>query len=155
MKHWNKTLSLATLALALILGGCADKDRYVQWETEAPSSFPKLTAIGYAPLASQPAKEQSQKVLMAMQASKIAAYRELAEQVYGQRLSADSKVSDWMLKGDNIQASVSGVIRGAKVVRSYPAGDHYVTELELDFARVWDLYQQQNRPQQVKEITYF
>ncbi|ABO23208.1 LPP20 family lipoprotein [Shewanella loihica] len=141
--------------LLLVLSGCASQDRYIQWETQAPESFPKLTAIGYAPLATQPAKEASQRVLMAMQASKIAAYRELAEQVYGQQLSASSSVKDWMLSDDNIQASVSGVIRGARVVKSYPVGDHYVTELELDFQQVWALYQQQNRPQTVKEVTYF
>ncbi|QYK00342.1 LPP20 family lipoprotein [Shewanella psychrotolerans] len=143
------------IAMVLILAGCASQDRYIQWETETPESFPTLTAIGYAPLDTQPAKEQSQRVLMAMQASKIAAYRELAEQVYGQQLTASSQVRDWMLSSDNIQASVSGVIRGAKVIKSYPAGDHYVTELELDFSQVWALYQQQNRPQKVKEVTYF
>ncbi|QYJ85073.1 LPP20 family lipoprotein [Shewanella mesophila] len=143
------------IAMVLILAGCASQDRYIQWETESPESFPTLTAIGYAPLDTQPAKEQSQRVLMAMQASKIAAYRELAEQVYGQQLNASSQVRDWMLSDDNIQASVSGVIRGAKVIKSYPAGDHYVTELELDFSQVWALYQQQNRPQKVKDVTYF
>lgn len=143
------------MALLLTLSGCASQDRYIQWETEAPEQFPKLTAIGYAPLATQPAKEQAQRVLMAMQASKIAAYRELAEQVYGQQLSASSQVRDWMLSDDNIQASVTGVIRGARVVKSYPVGEHYVTELELDFSQVWALYQQQHRPQKVKQVTYF
>ncbi|RTR32604.1 LPP20 family lipoprotein [Shewanella atlantica] len=143
------------MLIVVLITGCSSKDRYIEWETQEPESFPKLTAIGYAPLDTQPAEAQSQKVLMAMQASKIAAYRELAEQVYGQQLSASSKVDDWMLTDDSIQASVTGVIRGAKVVKSYPAGDHYVTELELDFAQVWALYQQQNRPQKIKEITYF
>jgi outer membrane protein FlgP len=147
-------LSLMLLA-GLLLGACSSQDRYVQFETEAPTSFPKLTAIGYAPLATQPAKEQSQRVLMAMQASKIAAYRELAEQVYGQKISSSSSVNDWMLGDDKIKSSVSGLIRGARVVKSYPAGEHYVTELELDFALVWALYQQQNPTQRVKEVTYF
>ncbi|MGS0824770.1 LPP20 family lipoprotein [Shewanella sp. 0m-8] len=143
------------LCAALTLCACSAQDRYVQYETEAPRSFPKLSATGYAPLDTQPAAEHSQRVLMAMQASKIAAYRELAEQVYGQQLSASSQMSDWMLSSDEIQASVSGVIRGAKIVKSYPAGEHYVTELELDFEQVWALYQQQHRSQRVKEITYF
>jgi hypothetical protein len=73
------------LIMLLLLTGCVSKDKYVQWETEAPASFPTLTAIGYAPLATQPSKEPSHRILMAMQASKIAAYRELAEQVYGQK----------------------------------------------------------------------
>lgn len=104
------------IVAALLLTGCAAKDKYVQWEDVPPSSFPKLTAIGYAPLATQPAKEPSQRVLMAMQASKIVAYRELAEQVYGQKITANSSVSDWMLTDDNVKASVTGVIRGARVV---------------------------------------
>ncbi|MBT1443076.1 LPP20 family lipoprotein [Shewanella sp. JM162201] len=139
----------------LLLAGCASSDRYVLWETVPPESFPKLTAVGYAPLAIQPAKTQSERVLMAMQASKLAAYRELAEQVYGQKISATASVNDWAMGSDNIKASVSGIIRGARVVRSYPEGEHYITELELDFSRVWAIYQQQNRPQRVKEVTYF
>jgi hypothetical protein len=138
-----------------LLAACSSNDRYVQWETEAPSSFPKLTAIGYAPLATQPSDVPAQRMLMAMQASKVVAYRELAEQVYGQRITANSSVSDWLLTDDNVKANVSGLIRGAKVVKSYPAGEHYVTELELDFSVVWALYEQQNRPKRVKEVTYF
>ncbi|MCL1036470.1 LPP20 family lipoprotein [Shewanella corallii] len=148
-------MRILVLAMTLLLGACSSNDKYVQWETEAPKTFPKLTAIGYAPLATQPAEEQSHKVLMAMQASKIAAYRELAEQVYGQQLSATSQVGDWLLQSDQVKTNVSGLIRGARVVKSYPAGEHYVTELELDFGLVWDLYQQENRPQKVKSITYF
>ena len=147
--------TMIVCAALLILGGCSAQDRYVQYEAVAPQTFPTLTAIGYATLDNQPSSDPAQRVLMAMQASKIAAYRELAEQVYGQNLAASSQVSDWMLSNDEIKTSVSGVIRGAKVVKSYPAGEHYVTELSLDFEQVWALYQQQNRTQRVKEITYF
>ncbi len=151
-----KKLLMAMMSVAaLSLAGCSSNDKYVQWETEAPEQFPKLTAIGYAPLATQPAKEQSHKVLMAMQASKIAAYRELAEQVYGQQVDAHSQMSEWLLNSETVSTQVSGMIKGAKVIKSYPAGDMYVTELELDFAQVWNLYQQDNRPRKIKEVTYF
>jgi hypothetical protein len=123
------------LIMLLLLTGCVSKDKYVQWETEAPASFPTLTAIGYAPLATQPS--------------------ELAEQVYGQKISANSDVSEWLLTDDNVKSSVSGIIRGAKVVKTYPSGEFYVTELALDFKQVWQLYEQQNRPKRVKEVTYF
>ena len=53
------------LIMLLLLTGCVSKDKYVQWETEAPASFPTLTAIGYAPLATQPSKEPSHRMLMA------------------------------------------------------------------------------------------
>ncbi|WP_432280144.1 LPP20 family lipoprotein [Shewanella aestuarii] len=135
--------------------GCANNQKHVQWETEAPSQFPKITAVGYAPLATQPSNEQSHKILMAMQASKVAAYRELAEQVYGQKIDAHSSVSEWLLTNDTVKSSVSGLIKGAKVVKTYPSGEFYVTELELDFEQVWHLYQQQNRPKRIKEVTYF
>ncbi|MCC4832679.1 LPP20 family lipoprotein [Shewanella sp. 10N.7] len=151
-----KKLLMAMMSVAaLSLVGCSSNDKYVQWETEAPEQFPKLTAVGYAPLATQPAKEQSHKVLMAMQASKIAAYRELAEQVYGQQVDAHSQMSEWLLNSETVSTQVSGMIKGAKVIKSYPAGDMYVTELELDFAQVWNLYQQDNRPRKIKEVTYF
>ncbi|QSX32746.1 LPP20 family lipoprotein [Shewanella avicenniae] len=144
------------VAAIVLLAGCSSmREKYVQYETVAPEQFPTLTATGYAPLASQPGKTQAERVLMAMQASKIAAYRELAEQVYGQHLQGSSSVGDWAMKSDTVKASVSGVIRGAKVIASYPAGEHYVTELELDFATVWQLYQQQNRPQEIRSVTYF
>ncbi|WP_350431396.1 LPP20 family lipoprotein [Shewanella sp. H8] len=143
------------LIMLLLLSGCVSKDKYVQWETEAPASFPTLTAIGYAPLATQPSKEASHRILMAMQASKVAAYRELAEQVYGQKVTANSDVSEWLLTDDNVKTSVSGIIRGAKVVKTYPSGEFYVTELALDFKQVWQLYEQQNRSKRVKDVTYF
>jgi hypothetical protein len=143
------------ICACFLFTACSSNDRYVQWETEAPNSFPKLTAIGYAPLATQPSDVPAHRILMAMQASKVVAYRELAEQVYGQRITANSSVSDWLLTDDNVKANVSGIIRGARVVKSYPAGEHYVTELELDFSVVWALYEQQNRPKRVKDVTYF
>ncbi|MGL4475664.1 MAG: LPP20 family lipoprotein [Shewanella sp.] len=150
-----RSTGLLVLVASLFLMGCSSNDRYVQWETEAPSEFPVLTATGYAPLIQSRAKNSAEQMLMAMQASKIAAYRELAEQVYGQHISASNQMSQWMVSSDEVKVSVEGLIRGAKVVRSYPAGEHYVTEVEMDFAIVWQLYQQQNRPQRIKEVTYF
>ncbi|UCX05377.1 LPP20 family lipoprotein [Shewanella glacialimarina] len=141
--------------LSFLMLGCTSNDKYVLWETEAPSHFPKISAIGYAPLATQPSNIEAHKVLMAMQASKVAAYRELAEQVYGQKIDAVSNVSEWLLTNDSVKSSVSGIIRGAKVVKTYPSGDFYVTELELDFEQVWHLYEQQNRAKRIKEVTYF
>ncbi|RLV61585.1 flagellar biosynthesis protein FlgP [Parashewanella curva] len=140
---------------ALLLSACASSERYVQWETEKPEHFPKLIAIGYAPLSEQPGKTKSKRVLMAMQASKVAAYRELAEQVYGQQITAQTTVKDWTTESEAISSSVTGVIRGAKVVKTYVAGDFYVTELELDYHRVWELYQHRNKTQRVKRVTYF
>lgn len=67
-----------------------------------------------------------------MRASKLDAYRELSEQIYGLRISATTSLSNQQLGPENTDGAVDGVIRGAKVIRSYPVGDSYVTEMELN-----------------------
>jgi hypothetical protein len=71
-----------------------------------------------------------------MRASKIDAYRELAEQVYGMRVSGRAELEDQRLGTELTSGAVDGVIRGAEVVRSYPVGDSYVTELQLDIKKM-------------------
>jgi len=92
-----------------------------------------VTATGYAPISLQPGSTQDQKVLMAMRASKLQAYQELATIVHGQQLFGTSQVRDMVLQNDQFNAAVGGVIRGARVVKSYPVQkDTYATILELD-----------------------
>jgi hypothetical protein len=93
---------------------------------------------------------------MAMRASKLDAYRELAEQVYGQRLEGSQSVSSLVVESETLKASVEGVIRGAEVVKAYPVGDDtYVTELSLDMKQVYDLYLTTAKPRRVKEVKYY
>lgn len=120
--------------------------------SEPPETFPVLTGVGYAPIDAQPADSASEKVIMAMQSSKVMAYRELAEQIFGQQLNSKTKVQEWMVKNQMTSTQVSGLIRGAKVVKAYPTEGYYVTELELDFKLVWDLYQQHKSPSDKKPI---
>ena len=56
---------------------------------------------------------------------------------------------------DEISVKISGVIRGARVVKSYQVGEHYVVEMELDFANVWNLYRQLNPERRLKSVEYF
>ncbi|MGB0893965.1 MAG: LPP20 family lipoprotein [Parashewanella sp.] len=148
-------MKVFAILLVLLMSGCSAFDRHVQWQVETPESFPKLTAIGYAALSKQSGKSKSEKVLKAMQASKVDAYRELAEQVYGQKVTAVSDVHEWKLEHSETKTSVSGIIRGAKVVKGYLEGDFYVTELELDYQQVWALSQQRNKTRKIKKVTYF
>ncbi|ADN76873.1 protein of unknown function DUF400 [Ferrimonas balearica DSM 9799] len=147
-----RILSCALLLTAL--SGCAGYDRYVEYETVAPESFPVLTATGIAPLSAQLGESEQEKMRRAMRAAKLDAYRELAEQVYGQRIQGVSEMDEMVLRRDEFRAQVDGVIRGARVVRSYPVGDSYITELELDYKVVWELYQQQPR-QRVRSVSYY
>ncbi|WP_105190553.1 MULTISPECIES: LPP20 family lipoprotein [unclassified Pseudoalteromonas] len=146
------------IILGLVIGaaGCSSMyDKHVEYAIEQPDSYPVLKAVGYAPIAPQPGETAEQKSLMAMKASKIEAYRELAEQVYGQQLSAHTELAQAVASNDQLEAKVQGVIRGAKVMSSYVVGDSYATELELDMKRVYDLYISETKPRKIKKVSYY
>jgi hypothetical protein len=72
------------------------------------------------------------KRLMALRASKLDAYRALAERVYGTGISGVSTVQDFVLKHDGFGTVVDSVIRGARVVSvSEKKGAGFETVLEL------------------------
>lgn len=149
MKHFL----LAIFCFAM-LSACSSFDKHVQYERVKPEKFPVLTAIGYAPISLQKSKNETQRMLMAINASKIAAYAELAEQVYGQQITGRSTMADLLVSDQVLTAKVQGVIRGAKVVKSYPVGDTYTTELALDFEDVYHAYEAMHVEKKVKDITY-
>ena len=95
-----------------------------------------LTAVGYASISEQKGRDTAEKQVRAMRASKIDAYRELAEQVYGMRVSGRADLKDQRLGTELTTGAVDGVIRGAEVIRSYKVGDTYVTELRLDIQKM-------------------
>lgn len=95
-----------------------------------------LNAVGYASISEQTGRTAEEKQMRAMRASKVDAYRELAEQVYGLRVSGSVALSDQRLGPESTSSAVDGIIRGAEVVRSYPVGDSYVTELRLDMNKM-------------------
>jgi hypothetical protein len=77
---------------------------------------------------------------MAIRASKLDAYRNLTEQVYGQQLDASSTVADMVVTNDTFRTKVEGVIYGARLVSITPVGeDTYETTLSLDRDVVQDL----------------
>ncbi|MCA2016780.1 flagellar assembly lipoprotein FlgP [Vibrio tritonius] len=95
-----------------------------------------LTAVGYATISEQKGRDDHERQIRAMRASKVDAYRELAEQVYGMRVSGRAEMQDQRLGLERTSGAVDGVIRGAEVVRSYKVGDSYVTELRLDIRKM-------------------
>jgi len=117
----SKLVPSVTILFALILSGCGMLlDKHVAWEYEEPENFPVLRAIGYAPIEAQPGDSIEIKNIMAMRASKLDAYRELTEQVYGQQIQGNSEVKNLVSSDDKLRSKVSGVIRGAKIVKVYP-----------------------------------
>lgn len=151
-------LKLLFLLLSLmILNGCNSLfSKQVEWETIEPEQYPVLRAIGYAPIDGQRGGDRTAKTLMAIKASKLDAYRELTEQVYGQKIDGDQSLANLVLVNTQLQSTVEGVIRGARVVKSYPVGtDSYATELELDMGLVQDIYLSTAKPKRVKKVRYY
>ena len=156
LKKYKVFIQAAILGFALGTGGCGIVDKHVEWETVEPDSYPVLTAVGYAPISSQQGESDSMKLIMAMKASKLDAYRELTEQVYGQKIEGSQSVSGLIVDSENLRSSVEGIIRGAEVVKAYPVGeDTYVTELSLDMQQVYDIYLSTAKPRRVKDVKYY
>lgn len=156
MGHEMRTLIGLSMIGALLLSGCAPfYNRHVEYADVKPESFPILRAVGYAPISAQLANDQQRKMLQAMKASKLDAYKELTEMVYGQKIDASTNLHDMVLADENLSASVQGMISGARVVKTYALDDIYVTELELDFEQVYYLYQNTRPKQTIKSVRYY
>ena len=156
LKNSKLLLRSSMFSLAISLSSCGIIDKHVEWETVEPETYPVLKAVGYAPISSQNGESDSMKLIMAMKASKLDAYRELTEQVYGQKIEGRQSVSGLIVDSETLRASVEGVIRGAEVVKTYPVGDDtYVTELSLDMKQVYDIYLSTVKPRRVKDVKYY
>ncbi len=152
------TLSIRMTAgiFALLISGCSHfYDRHIEYADVKPEQYPVLRALGYAPINLQPGETEQHKMLLAMKASKLEAYRELTEMVYGQRIDANNKLGSMLLRNDELTVQVQGVIRGARVIKTYAVDGTYVTELELDFKQVQHIYQNVQPRQTVNRVRYF
>lgn len=116
--------------LLIVISGCSASNSATNPDLTRSNEI--VFAVGYASISEQNGRTQEEKSLRAMRASKVDAYRELSEQIYGLRISATTSLSNQQLGPENTDGAVDGIIRGAKVVRSYPVGDSYVTEMELN-----------------------
>lgn len=113
---------IGLLLTLLGLTACQNSIRAKQ-ETVAPT----LSAVGYAYLDNQPGPSDGERLLQAMNASKLQAYRQLAEQLYGVELSSPQPDQHW-------HGHSRGTIVGAQVVRQEQDGNLFITELNMDKA---------------------
>ena len=96
-------------------------------------TIPTLTAVGYAVTSSQPGRTEAQKRLMAIRSARMAAMRDLAEQIHGLQVDSNTTVIDLVVQNDTFRGVVTGTIRGARTVRINPTGtDTYEVVLEID-----------------------
>ena len=127
--------------MAMLLTACSG-NRVVNYDVgEKPDDFPVLKAVGYAVIDIQPGPSQSEKMLQAIRASKMDAYRELAEQLNGQQVRAHSSYKDLTQTSNALDVTVAGMVRGGRVVATYPRGNTYATEMELDTRALYNINQ--------------
>lgn len=92
----------------------------------------RVTAIGYGAMPTQEGLSNEQRRLMAIRASKLDAYRSLAETVAGLKITGNSTVSAVTVTNDSFRVYVEAYLRGAKVMTVTPMpGGSYETVLEL------------------------
>jgi hypothetical protein len=137
VKTTRKPRLLIVTMAAIIFGGCTMSMTGNQ-TADAVKPTPvyrkeMIISTGYANISAQKSKNQAQRRLMAIRASKLDAYRNLTEQVYGQSLNSSTTVEDMVVLSDTMRAHVEGIVYGAKVVSISPIGDDsYETKLELE-----------------------
>lgn len=128
------TLSLCLTAAAITLGACASPP-------PAASSKPLIiSATGHGSLSNRHNGQynQTQQKLLAMRAAKLDAFRNLAEQVYGFRLSGSTTISAFASQHDYVRVHIDAFVRGARVidVTQLPDGSYQArvqAELPADF----------------------
>jgi len=99
-----------------------------------------LIVVGYASVTAQPSTDAAERRLMAARASRLDAYRSMAELVFGVHFGSESAADDTRLRNDNTRTRVSGHLRGVEIVSIEPLGnDTYQTTLRLPAAEVMRL----------------
>ena len=92
----------------------------------------EVVAVGYASVAAQPSGDPAQQRLMAARASRLDAYRNLYEQVYGLNIGSNTAMDDNKVRRESIRASSTGKLKGVEIVSIEPLGtDTYQTTLRL------------------------
>lgn len=132
-------LALAASTLLTACGTVRTPARAPQ-QAYVPPAIVLLTATGYGAVniaACQGDCERispAQRKLLAMRASRLDAYRAMAEQVYGVRIEGGSTVGSLALKDDSFKVYIDAFIRGARVTNVAQRDDgSYETTVEMDF----------------------
>ncbi len=119
----GKKIASLTLAAALLLTAQTTlAQSRVDWERQVVAA----TGTGIAP---PTAINAAQAEMLARRAAVADAYRQLAEEVAGVQVDAESTVQNYMVMSDVVRTKVSACVQGARVLeeRAIPGGAYEVT----------------------------
>lgn len=92
----------------------------------------RISAVGYGTESVFEAYTTGQRRLMAIRASKLDAFRALAEEINGVRIEGNTTVGAMAVKNDSFRARVNALVRGARVISVTPMADsNYETVVEV------------------------
>jgi hypothetical protein len=143
MKHLIPVLSLAIVGAIAVVGCTANnsgatKPDSAKTESVRPAAGTptrervRISAIGYGTESLYEAYTPGQRRLMAIRASKLDAYRSLAEQINGVKIDGNTTVSAMAVKSDSFRARVNALVRGGRVISVTPMADNnYETVIEV------------------------
>lgn len=145
-------LSALICSVTLSLFSCAKSGDRKPWADNGQDYQYTFRSVGYAPIAAQKGDTFDLQMLNAIKASKLEAYKELAEQIHGVLVDAKNSASGSSLQDDHIESRVKGLVKGARVLKSYHEGDLYITELELNMQSLSFLHAQRLNSRDVRVI---
>jgi hypothetical protein len=132
------SLAIAGLVISLLTTACSTQKAPPPAPIE-PLSLKTISAIGYGTVEKSDRYSRSQIKLMAMRASKMDAYRSLAEQLNGMQLRGQTAVENMEVTHESYQVYLNAYLRGARVTRTsaigsdiYAGDDTFETTVELD-----------------------
>lgn len=135
-----KIVAVFALACASLLSACGSVPTMARKAPPAQPVIVTLHATGYGAVNTAACEGQcdrvspAQRKLLAMRASRLDAYRAMAEQVYGLRIEGGSTVGSLALKDDSFKVYIDAFIRGARVTNTAQREDGtYETTVEMDF----------------------
>ena len=71
--------------------------------------IPTISAVGYAVVSSHPGRSENQRRLMAIRSARMAAMRDLAEQIHGLNVEGNTTVIDLMVPGPLCKIQSNGL----------------------------------------------
>ena len=161
----NRFSSLGLLLVTPFFIGCAYETSVLKsgwpYSEEAPHNRTsdgfvneeRIMATGYAVIDTQKGQSHPQRRLMAIRASRLDAYRNMAEKVYGVFVESTSQTSEMALVNENIRGRVQGLIYGSKLESITPLGrDSYETVLSLDLELVEELVSRYRLGEQARAV---